>query len=308
MYGASDCYKTPKMRYLLLFSLALLLTSCISNKKHRAAVEALNTQHADQVGALQVALDTANQKITQRNLTIAERIGENNILLMLRDELISEVETLEGTIENLSSSSSSAQKALSENLVAKEREIKRLHELLEEVEKVIAGKEALINTMTGDLNLIAQDFPDDIDVSLGFDYAVINVVESFMFRRNSATRLEDDGLAVLEKFAGIFQKYPRINVQVIGHTDTAPPRDKKRFGDNWNFSALQSATVVRTLIDEYDVSANQLTLSAKGEFAPRASNATSEGKLQNRRIELFITMNTEDLAKEIRAVLAKAKK
>jgi chemotaxis protein MotB len=267
-------------------------------------MEAINTQHSSEVDQLQGALDTARQTITRRNLTIAERIGENNILLMLRDELNEEVETLKIKIETLSNNSSAAQQALSENLAAKEREIRRLRLLLQEVEQTMAAKEALIRTMAGDLDTIAQSFPDDIDIKLGFDYAVIQISESFLFRRNSATRLNDEGLTILEKIASIFQKFPSISVQVIGHTDTAPPRDQKRFGDNWNFSALQAATVVRTLIDEYDVSANQLTLSAKGEFAPRASNASPEGMLKNRRIELYIAMSTEELAKEIREVLA----
>lgn len=295
------------MKYQLPFflSLALIFSSCISNKKHQAAIDLINIEHQTEVNSLQGKIDTAHLTINGLELNIAERIGENNILLMLRDELQDEIGTLESNIANLSSSSSSTQKNLSADLAQKSQEIKQLKKYFKEVEMAIVAHENVIQQLTGNLNFIAQDYPEDIEVTLGFDFATIDIQEGFLFKKNSASRLLDTGLPVLEQFSKIFQQYPNIKVQVIGHTDTAPPRDKKRYADNWNFSALQSATIVRTLIEEYDVGANQLTLAAKGEFAPKGSNATAEGKLKNRRIEFFIRMNSEDLAKKVRAVLAK---
>lgn len=272
-----------------------------------AAIELLKNEHQAEVAQMQGQIDTANNTIKSLELNLAERIGENNILLMLRDELQEEVQNLEGNIENLNTSSSSTQKSLSADLAKRDLRIKELKAYLVEVENTIIEHEAIIKQITGDLNYIAQDYPDDIEVNLSFDYATIDIKEAFLFKKNSTTRLTDNGITILEKFSEIFQKYPNIKVQVIGHTDTAPPRDKKRYGDNWNFSALQSATVVRMLIDDYDVSANQLMLGAKAEFAPKASNATTDGKLLNRRIEMFIEISAEDLAKKIRTVLAKEK-
>lgn len=294
-------------RRLLFFFFPLFFFSCISNKKHQAALDLINTQHQTELTELQKEVDTANNTIKEQELNIAERIGENNILLMLRGELQEEITTLESNIENLSNTSSSAQKNLSADLAQKDNQIKQLKKYLQEVELTIVEHENIIKSITGDLNYIAQDYPDDIEVNLGFDFATIDIKESFLFKKYSTTRLLDPGNVVLEKFSEIFQKFPNIKVQVIAHTDTAPPRDKKRYGDNWNYSALQSATVVRTLIDDYDVSANQLMLAAKAEFAPKASNATTEGKLQNRRIELYIITNAEDLAKKIRSVIAQLK-
>jgi len=287
--------------------LSLFFSGCISNKKHQAAIDLANTQHQMEVSKLQEKIDTANNIIRGLELNLSERIGENNILLILRDELQDEIQVLEGNIENLSTSSSSTQKNLSADLAQKTQEIKQLKKYFEEVEMTIVSHEDIIQQLTGNLNFIAQDYPNDIEVNLGFDFATIAIKESFLFRKNSTTRLEDSGLPTLERFSEIFQKYPNIKIQIIGHTDTAPPRELKRYGDNWNFSALQSATIVRTLIEEYGVSANQLTLGAKAEFAPTASNATPEGKAKNRRIEFFIQMNSEDLAKKVRGVLAKVK-
>lgn len=292
---------------LLLFLATLSLSSCISNKKHRAAIAQVNTTHLTEVTELQGQIDSDKAKIKELELSVAERIGENNILLMLRDELQDQVTVLEGNIENLNQSSTSTQQNLSADLAKKDQTIRQLKGILAEVDSTLSQHGNTVRQITGDLNLIAQDYPDDIEVNLGFDYATIDIKESFLFKRNSTSRLEYKGFDVLEKFSGIFQKYPGIKVLVIGHTDTAPPKEIKRYQDNWNFSALQSATVVRTLIDEYGVNSNQLTLAAKAASAPKASNSTADGKSKNRRIEMNISFETENLAKKIRSVLAKVK-
>jgi chemotaxis protein MotB len=293
---------------LLLLSLSLLsLSSCISNKKHQAAIDLVTTEHQAEVTELQGQINTDKSNIKELELNVAERIGENNILIMLRDELQDEVDVLEGNIENLNTSSTSTQQNLSADLAKRDRTIKELKDILTEVDSTIAQHGNIIRQITGDLNFIAQDYPDDIEVSLGFDYATIDIKESFLFKKNSTSRLEDSGLGVLEKFSEIFQKFPGIKVQVVGHTDTAPPKEKKRYQDNWNFSALQSATIVRTLIDEYDVNSNQLTLAAKAASAPKASNSTEEGKSKNRRIEMILSLEAENLAKKLRGVLDNAK-
>lgn len=296
-----------KNQSLLLFFALLLFSACISNKKYQAAIELINNQHQGEVALLQGKINNANGQIRDLELNIAERIGENNILLILRDELTQEIETLELNIENLSNTSSSAQKNLSADLTQKRQYIDQLKGHLANVETSIVEYEEIIKQLTGSLNFIAQDYPEDIDVSLGFDFATIEIKEAFLFKKNSTTRLLDSGQTILEKFSEVFQEYPNIKVQVIGHTDTAPPRELKRYKDNWNFSALQSATIVRTLIDDYDVSANQLMLGAKAEYSPRGSNVTAEGKAKNRRIEFYIAMDSEDLAKKIRKVLAEVK-
>jgi len=295
---------TFQNRFLLLLFTPLFFSACISNKKHLEAIDLSNAKHLLEVNNLQGEINTANEKIKQLELNVAERIGENNILLMLRDELQLEIATLQSNMKNLSSSSTSTQKNLSANLAQKDQKIAELKDYLAEVETTISEHESIIQNIAGDLNYIAQDYPNDMEVSLSFDFATLDIQEAFLFKKNSSTRLIEDNLIVIEKFSEIFQKYPNLKVQIIGHTDTAPPKDKKRYGDNWNFSALQSATIVRTFIDEYDVNANQLTLAAKAEFSPKASNATSDGKLKNRRIEFHITMDSEDLAKKVRGILS----
>jgi chemotaxis protein MotB len=138
----------------------------------------------------------------------------------------------------------------------------------------------------------------DIIITSTYEHVKVIIAESFLFRKKSTTRLEKQGLSALEKLSKVISKYPNMRIMVVGHTDNTPPHSS--FKDNWNFSVLQAATVARTLTSEFDLSHSQITASGKGEFNPRTSNSTVEGKAANRRIELLIAPNPEDLVKAIR--------
>ena len=83
----------PKLlpRFFLLFLIPLFFSACVSNKKHKAAITLLQSQHdaklKEEIKVRDSKLNIANNKITDLNLQLAERKGENNILLLLRNEL-----------------------------------------------------------------------------------------------------------------------------------------------------------------------------------------------------------------------------
>ena len=107
---------------------------------------------------------------------------------------------------------------------------------------------------------------------------------------------------MLQRISKVLNRYPTFYTQVVGHTDTTQP-DTKRYKDNWNYSALEAATVVRTLISDFDVNSSQISVGSKGEYEPRGSNATFDGKQKNRRIEFVVYRQGEDLAKEVQKVV-----
>ena len=96
----------------------------------------------------------------------------------------------------------------------------------------------------------------------------------------------------------VLSGYPGMFVTVVGHTDNKQPSSS--YKDNWNYSSLEAAAVVRMLTDEFDLARNQVLAAGKGEFAPRASNETPEGRKLNRRIELTIEAREDNLIRELR--------
>lgn len=98
------------------------------------------------------------------------------------------------------------------------------------------------------------------------------------FNSNSAT-LTQQSKQVLQNVAGLLTKYPQATLEIRGHTDSS--------GDaaaNMQLS-IQRARATASFIAGQGIDTARLTASGYGESQPVASNATSEGKRSNRRVE-----------------------
>ncbi len=79
------------------------------------------------------------------------------------------------------------------------------------------------------------------------------------------------------------------DILVEGHTDTVP---LDSFGyDNWNLSADRALAVLKALVKWDGVDPARLVATGYGEYSPRQSNETDEGKAANRRVELVVVVD-----------------
>ena len=111
----------------------------------------------------------------------------------------------------------------------------------------------------------------------------LNVAQDILFASGS-TELNASGVEVLQKVAVQLKKLPH-EVEVQGHTDNVPVKPNSRFPSNWELAAERAAQVVR-LFARRGVDPTRMRVVSFGEFHPVASNATPEGRLKNRRIEI----------------------
>jgi len=95
----------------------------------------------------------------------------------------------------------------------------------------------------------------------------------------------------LNRLAGIFKEYPNSVILVEGHTDSAGPEDY-----NMTLSQQRAQSVTNYLVGQ-GIDSNRFTTKWYGENQPKADNSTTEGKAQNRRVELGI-IASEALKKE----------
>jgi chemotaxis protein MotB len=97
--------------------------------------------------------------------------------------------------------------------------------------------------------------------------------------------LSPAGRDALVKAGTILAKLPNA-VRIEGHTDAVPVRGG-RFSSNWHLSAARAQSVVRLLVAN-GVDARRMQVVGFGDVRPRAGNDTTEGRAQNRRIEIKI--------------------
>ena len=115
-------------------------------------------------------------------------------------------------------------------------------------------------------------------------------------------RLKDEGQEILLAIAQVIRDDADLSkreFQVAGHTDSQPLA-REPFKDNWGLSAMRARSVVVFLTKPVDDGGGGLDprrLSAAGyaDTDPVANNDTPEGRELNRRVELVVVPNVEEM-------------
>jgi chemotaxis protein MotB len=121
---------------------------------------------------------------------------------------------------------------------------------------------------------------------------VVEMSSSVLFPTGSA-ELSEMGRVTLSELAAVLMGIADRNFQVAGHTDNVPI-SSGRYDDNWELSTGRALTVVRFL-QEVGVDPTRLAAVGYGEYQPVAENTTEYGKEQNRRIEIVLMPNLDEL-------------
>src|ERR1700731_1904776 len=90
---------------------------------------------------------------------------------------------------------------------------------------------------------------------------------------------------VLDKLAEVLKTFPNP-IRVEGHTDDRPIRTAA-FPSNWELSAARAASVVHQFTRQ-GIDPLRLEIVGFGEFHPRQSNDTSDGRNANRRVVVLV--------------------
>jgi chemotaxis protein MotB len=121
---------------------------------------------------------------------------------------------------------------------------------------------------------------------------VIELPEAVLFASGSA-KLKKEGVRVLAELGPVLASLKGREFQVGGHTDNKSIRTK-RFPSNWELSGARAIDVGKLLI-EYGVPGNRISAAAYADTQPTESNDTAEGRAKNRRIEIALQPNLDEL-------------
>lgn len=122
--------------------------------------------------------------------------------------------------------------------------------------------------------------------SNGLDAIKMVLGSSVLFPTNSYT-LSPTAEAALAKVAYNLKQFSNTDVTVVGFTDnTGTPAINNPLSE-------KRADAVKNYLISCGVPASRLKAIGLGDADPIASNATAEGRAQNRRVELFITADQQ---------------
>lgn len=121
---------------------------------------------------------------------------------------------------------------------------------------------------------------------------VVELAENILFDSGKAD-LKAEGQAALTEVASVLASIGERDFQIAGHTDNIPIKSAK-FPSNWHLSTARALTVTTYLAD-HGVPSVRLSAAGYADTQPAASNDTPEGRQQNRRIEIVLMPNLDEL-------------
>lgn len=123
----------------------------------------------------------------------------------------------------------------------------------------------------------------DIEVHGNEQYAIYSISEAVLFD-SGQSQLKSGAEAKLERVAkSAKQRYPDTEIRILGHTDASGDK-----AANKQLAEARAEAVKSWLTSKGDVKAERISINPIGEAEPVASNATAEGREQNRRVEIAI--------------------
>ncbi|EKN4696144.1 OmpA family lipoprotein [Yersinia ruckeri] len=121
-----------------------------------------------------------------------------------------------------------------------------------------------------------------VSVTRQGDNIVLNMPNNVTFNTNSSN-LKPAGANTLTGVAMVLKEYEKTAVNVTGYTDSTGAR-----AHNMILSQQRAETVGSALITQ-GVAANRIRTTGAGPDNPVATNSTTAGKAQNRRVEITLS-------------------
>lgn len=319
---------------LCFFVLSSCITPKVYNElldKHELAKKNL-TKNENKILQLKETLDDKEKNIESLNLLVQRlRLDSTN----LNNELVSiqkKYADLNTTYDLLSSKSSRymAEKAnetkellnqlekTQSELFAKEDELNKSTATLEEKERKllssqnelelrslrVAELEAIINRKDSMVTALKQKISkaliglegDGLTIVQRNGKVYISLEEDLLFA-SGKYEVNQTGKQALDKLSEALSYQKDLEILVEGHTDSIPLSGRGLVKDNWDLSVMRATSVVKRLTSNTNLDPTQLIAAGRSEFVPLLANTTSEGRSKNRRIEMILSPNLDDLFK-----------
>jgi chemotaxis protein MotB len=188
----------------------------------------------------------------------------------------------------------------SKELAEKERLVLERESALNDMKKVVARQDSITKRLNSILrNALLSFKSDELSVEIKNGKVYVSLSDKLLFKSGSAA-IETKGVEAIKVLADVLNKNADIDILVEGHTDSNPIKTAL-YNDNWDLSVARAISIVRILTNEYKIAPTRLTASGKGEFSPRATNATPEGRASNRRTEIILSPKLDEIMKLLKA-------
>lgn len=261
-------------KYLIVIAGIFLLSSCVAKRyltasqNRVASLQADSTQFESKINTLQNQIATLENSVAGLTNKVATLSSQNSKLG-------------EMTTEQKSKLTQSQR-----NLMLQRQKLQELQDLLTQQRE---ASERLKNKMSEALKGFGSD---ELTVFQKDGKVYVRLSENLLFPSGSA-KVDPKGVDALSKLAAVLNLNENVSVEIEGHTDSIPISGK--YEDNWALSTARANSIVRILVNNYDVDPKRVISSGHSHYDPVDTNATAQGRANNRRTEIILSPKLEEL-------------
>jgi chemotaxis protein MotB len=167
-----------------------------------------------------------------------------------------------------------------------------------ELEAILARKDSVVKALREKVTNALLGFQGKgLAISQKNGKVYVSLDESLLFASGSIT-VDSKGQEAIRNLAKVLEKDKDINVLIEGHTDNVPIKSAA-IKDNWDLSVMRATAIVRIITSSSSIDPIRLTAAGKGEFYPIDPANTPEARRKNRRTEIILTPQLDELFKII---------
>ncbi|NUQ26464.1 MAG: OmpA family protein [Saprospiraceae bacterium] len=280
-------------KYLLFLIIPLLTTACVGKKKFLTEV---NQRQDCEKKAAQLTQDLryAQSRMAEQDKSLTDLNANVRQLENDKGRLTTELKYKEKQINDITDQRLSQKQQMEAALAAKAKELEAREQVIAELQLAVAQRDEKLNGILTKIQIaLAQYTADDLSVEVKNGKLYVALSDKLLFESGSA-KMDRRGRDALSSLSNVLSKYPDLDIIVEGHTDNVPVKGGA-FADNWDLSVIRATAVARLLTKDYALNPNQVTAAGRGEFQPKASNESREGRALNRRTEIIIAPKLNDI-------------
>ena len=204
----------------------------------------------------------------------------------IQDKLLEREDALAKTEKELARSG----KALSEN----ERK-------LQELSNIIARQDSLMKNLRKKVAEALVGFEGNgLEVINKNGKVYVSLEEQLLFK-SGRWDVDPKGATALNNLAKFLGENKDIHIVIEGHTDDVPYNGNGNVIDNWDLSVKRATSIVRILLQNKEINPERITASGRAEFVPLDKAQTKEARQKNRRTEIILSPNMDELMQAISA-------
>ena len=228
-------------------------------------------------------LETEHDQLNLMYKNLLNNSGKlNRDLTQQQQQLLSIQENLDKTRRENDS--------LSTSLAEREKKVNELEQVLANKDKAVQDLKARIS------NALLNFKENDLTVKVKNGKVYVSLAEQLLFGSGSID-VDKKGVGALQQLAKALKDQKDITIMVEGHTDNVPISKKSAYmQDNWDLSVMRATSITKILVNG-GVSPKQIVPAGKGEHTPLVANDTPQNKQKNRRTEIIVTPDLDELFK-----------